>query len=334
MSGGTIAGWVPSILVGAGALALMAADPGLAVLFVLTAPLFFGFALLAARLLRYRRFLTLWVVGTAVHYASLVLPLEPAQAIRIGIDLLFVAAILWPRQLHLAGPRGPEVEADRRLRAASSWFRAARNDRAEAKDLAASLWPATFPIGAGEWAVAATLFRVSLVGAGSGETGAPSSTKEFLQAAGSFWRAAREGHLLGRRFRPDSWDDGQALRAYLDECRLSYQPGATNEALPNPNGDQRDKLDALVEELTTIPLDDPVARQVRDAMVPVIRDELAIARVGSTKSAAELKSSAERLRTLFDALDVRARQAVERRNEIARRRQTGQLARVRRVLRS
>ena len=245
--------------------------------------------------LRSGRVLFVLLAIVAAFYASSFVGNDQGGRI-LQIALLGVAVVVmqWPDRLHLAAPYERSKQADAALRRAAVWLRDAPGDQQPALELLEGLAPGTFPIAGTEWAVAATLFHVALYRRIHGELEDATPIASDVGAARSFWRAALEREVVGPRYRPDPWDEGVALRCYLEEFRAAI-PEATTDPDVRPDGnsarvgqeDWATRAAGTIEQLRSIPLVAPAARKARDDLSTLMGAELAIYR-GDDSDEAEL----------------------------------------------
>lgn len=266
-----------------------------------------------SRLWRHRRAL---LVAAILTVGWLALPTLPPSPVRRWAEpvlgLLMLAVMLAPGRLGLFAIRGRQAEADRRLRAVSTWLRAEPRDVATGSTLADRLAPGSFPDVGAEWAVSAALFRHSL----SRRLGEHQATlvpaTYYERAARSFWRAAIEGELLKPDHAPNAWDEGVSLRSYDERFRSLIPTQALADRPLVPLGGWDDEAEAVIDELRVIPLRNPAAIAARSAHAAAMTDVLALARGDRSEEAlARHRSSDESLRARWAVLDDEVRRSVE-----------------------
>jgi hypothetical protein len=239
----------------------------------------FWVVVLASRMFRHPRVLGIMVAWTVAEVAvAVLLPPHLRRVIRIPLVIAVGVAILWPVRLGLWSVRGRDAEADRIFRRVLPWLRKGNGDAGEAMTLASSLAPGTFPVAAGEWSVAAALFRRSLLRRAGASVSTMTPAGAYARAARSFWRAAIERGLVGPKFHADAWDEGVALRSFHEEFDSLIPREALVERPLIPLGGWDDEADQVIDALRGIPLTNPVARDTRDGLVAAMTDELAVAR--------------------------------------------------------
>ena len=268
-----------------------------------TVVLFWGVAA-GIRLVREPRVvLALLVLSAAVLAVARV----PAVAVRLPLALgtlaLGLGILLWPGPLGLLAVRGAAADADATLRRASTWLRGTSRDPEEAAAVAASLAPGTFPGAGGEWAEAATLMRLAVNHSTGGDRFASRQSDAYASAARAWWRAAAERGQLGPRFHPRPFDEHMAIRAAYERfIALVPLRALTPDALV-PIGGWDDEADGVIDELETLRLRAPLAREARTVVVEALRDHLAVARGDRSPVAyARQAASAERAQAAWDAL--------------------------------
>jgi hypothetical protein len=244
------------------------------------------------------------VVWTVAWFGSLaLLPSGPERIVRVLLVIAVGVVILWPERLGLLSMSGHEADADRLFRRVSPWLRERNPDAAGGIALAASLSSPALPTTDGEWAVAATLFRRSLLRRAAATPSSYTPATAYERAARSFWRAGLERHLLGRRFSPDVWDEGVALRCYHDEFESLIPREALVERPLIPLGGWDDDAERVVDAIRGIPLRIQTARSTREALLAAMTDELAVARGDrSAEALARQRASAEFMNRQWAAL--------------------------------
>jgi hypothetical protein len=270
-------------------------EPYIALLIEFGTPILISVFILAIRGIGNRRVLIALALWTAAWYGSVaLLPDAPERAVRVLLTLVFGIAFFWQERFGFFTVGGPEAEADRLFRRVSPWLREKAGDSEAALALASSLAPGTFPVTGGEWAVAAELFRQSLLRRAGVVASTLTPVMAFDAAARSFWRAGLERGLIGRRHRPSAWDEGAALRCYSEEFRALIPRQALEERPLIPLGGWDIEAERVVDALSAIPLN--AAAPTRDAMVATMRDTLALARGDRSEEAfIRRRASAEQL---------------------------------------
>jgi len=284
-------------------------------LVAVAAPVIFWLIVVASRAFRYPGILAAVVAWTVAWFGAIaLLEATPERVARIVLAVAMGLVLGWPGRLSLLHLRRAEAEADRLFRRVSAWLRTPQANADEAVALAASLAPGAFPVDGGEWAVAAALFRRSLLRRITVDPSTLTPAAAYERAARSFWRAGFDRGLLGRRSQPDAWDEGVVLRAYYEEYRRLIPRQALVERPMIPLGGWDDAAERVVMSLADIPLADPVARRTRDAMAVLMTDELAFARGDRSEEAlARLDASAASVTEAWAAMAIREGQAVAER---------------------
>jgi hypothetical protein len=278
-------------------------NAAVATLFLVLTPVLYWLVILQTRMVRHPRLLAAMIVWTAAWFGSVALRTGPEWAIRVLLVIAVAVAILWPERVGLLSIHGHEADADSLFRRVSSWLRERSTDAAAGMALAASLSSRTLAMSEGEWAVAATLFRRSLLRRAGATASTLTPATAYERAARSFWRAGYERHLLGRRFSPDVWDEGMALRCYHEEFQSLIPREALVERPLIPLGGWDDEAERVVDALRGIPLSTPIARSKRDAQAAAMTDVLAIARGDrSPEALARQRASAEFMTEQWAAL--------------------------------
>jgi hypothetical protein len=273
-------------------------------LVVLVSPVVVWLFVVATGRFRHPRFLLAMVFWTVAWFAAAAfLPDAPDRAARVVLAIVFGVGVFVPQRFGLLTVGGAEADADRILRRVSGWLGKESTDTQAAASLAASLSPAEFPVMEGDWAVAAALFRRSLLRRAGVATSTHTPVTAHERAARSFWRAGLERGQIGRQYRPDAWDEDVALRCYLEEFHEVIPREALVDHPVLPLGRWDVEAERVIETLTAIPLTDPIVREARYSLVAEMTDELAIARGDRSEQAlARQRISAEQLNRQWAAM--------------------------------
>src|SRR5258706_15941772 len=270
---------------------------------------------LTTRTWRHWRLLSALLLWTVVWFgAATLLPAAPARIARLVLGVAIVLAGVWPGRLGLLSIRGAEVEADRIIRRVSGWLRKGAGNREAAMSFASELARETFPVKGGDWAVAASLFRRSLCRRTGAAASTLTSVTAYEGAARSFWRAALDGSLIGRRHRPDAWDEGVALRCYFEEFTAVVPNDALIDQRVVALGGWDDEAARVIDAVREIPVSDPIASRVRGALMAAMEDQLIVARGDRSKAAKDQqRTSAESMTDEWAALARREKEALVQR---------------------
>jgi hypothetical protein len=288
-----------------------ATDPLLLLAFLAATPF-----VLTERRLQSRRFLAVMLPLTAAICACWLIPPGPSARI-IGLVLLGVAVVImvWPSQLGLIGQHGSAKDANRDVRAASNWLADPANvDRDRARQVAADLGAPRFRSSDPEWLTTAMLFRVSLLQRAGVFAPAATGPDAYRNAGNSYWRAALDRIYLWDRFVPDAWDEATALRGFYEAFSVVTPMGPVADDLLGEVVWWHAEAAADIECLRLVPLREPAAIAVRDAMLTLMADELTVSKGDhSAATASRVEEEFARVTGLFDVLEVRALEAARRR---------------------
>lgn len=282
---------------------------------VVLVPAVLWLIVLTTRTWRHARLLSAMFIWTVAWFgAGVLLPTASARIARSALGIAIVLAGVWPVRLGLLSIRGAEVEADRIFRRVSGWLREGGRNRVAAVSFVSELARETFPVKSGDWAVAASLFRRSIVR----RTGASASTLTYVtayeRAARSYWVAALDRRLIGRRHHPDAWDEGVALRCYFEEFTAVVPSDALIDQPIVALGGRDDEAARVIHAVGEIPVSDPIASRVRDALVAAMEGQLAIARGERSNEAKDRqRASAELMTEQWAALVSRENEALVQR---------------------
>jgi hypothetical protein len=280
------------------------------------APVVMGLAVLTNRGWRHPRFLVAVIAWLLVWLvAAGILPPPLRQLALLLLVLVFALAVVRPQRLGLLTVSNADTALDETFRRASNWLRFDSRDADTANALALKLEAGASEAHGPDWMVAAALFRRSLLRRGGAAPSTLTSVVAYERAAKAFWRAALDRGMIGRRFRPDAWDQGVALRCYFEEFESLIPRGSLVERPFAPLGGWDEQAARVLESVDKIAIGDPIASRLRDALAMAMADELEISRGDrSDEALARQATSPKALEEHWSALAIREGQALTERD--------------------